>query len=642
MLRRFLVLIAVTGIVAMAAAQSPELDDQPDSASPSQVVKDQTESLLQALGALNRGDTAGSLARIDALLAMEPATSAQGAARVLRGQIESAFGARQTTWLNRKVADRVVLVEDEAAALAAMNQWTPESFWPVLIEDGWFTPIFIAAFEPAQIWRWGSDAGVEQDLAEAWQQTIQSHNEQLAQGDPDRPRPPGMVVLDLKGPQRLGGLALALGRGQPIVVMRQGGRVRHVAALPDVMRFNSELMKAAAHWKLLSADAWFGITLAGPFPYRYRVPLKENEKQKANDPFDMTLRAVDDMMGRLLDTQTQRLVRVAVVGRLSGTAGQALYQAMCGLYLQPKRMLWVDGYSLRGGTTWVDYGMNGAVERMGQRYECELLTGPQVNLEAFHRETRPINPFGMIWINSSGGSRSWQINGKAGPDDFPVGAATAMHVVHSHSLANAWNANTLAGRAVAGGAYWYYGAMAEPFLLAFNQPTGMAQRILAGTPVAFAARQMVGQMGATPWRLMLIGDPLFTLTDAHADRIELEPGPNFRPIERLGDDASAPQRLSQAVLIDRESTLPLALACVNQAEDLKADDLARAAWVLYRAGRHDALAPMSGPAVERHRMTGILLHLSRLAAGWYEQQAGDAPVAPQKKPGRPKRAGRNR
>lgn len=578
----------------------------------------QMRALQQSLDAVERGDIAAALGHIDRLMEDESSTHVHTSARLLRGQISGAFKARQVFWLKRKVADVVVLVPNEAACLAAMQQWTDDCFWPVLIEDGWFTPMFVSAFSPKQIWRWSSrSAPSTTRLDKALLDTIKTHNQAQANNRQKRPRPPGLVVIDPYSSQRLGGLALALGRRQPISLMCHEGRIRTILSSTEAVALNARLLKVASYWQLPSNDTWFGLTIAGPLPYRYRAPVvnQDNQSPKVPLPANLTLRAVDDLLGRPESIGGDSGMRNAVVGRLTGLSVQVVYQAMCSLFIQPKRTLWVDAYSTRRGAIWSSYSMDRAVELMRQRFACELMTASTIGIQQFRKRTRPINHYDMIWINSSGGAKTWQFGGRSNSNDFPIGYPTAMHVIHSHSLANAWDVNTLAGRALAGGAYWYFGAMAEPYLIAFNQPTGMACKILAGTPVAFAARLLPGQHGASPWRLMLVGDPLFTLTESLRPRLQIEAIESATRVVRPDDTAPPAPRLCDTLLVNGHVAKELALACLDKPHALEADDLIRTVSVLYRHGAFDTLSLIPDELLTRHRMASVLVHLSRLTSG---------------------------
>jgi hypothetical protein len=148
----------------------------------------------------------------------------------------------------------------------------------------------------------------------------------------------------------------------------------------------------------------------------------------------------------------------------------------------------------------------------------------------------------------------------------------------------------------------------------------MACKILAGTPVAFAARQLPGQHSASPWRTMLVGDPLFTLIGEQTPRIQIEAIEGAQPVMQPEDTAPLTARLRDTVLVQRQAARELALTCLEKPDPLEADDLARAVWVLYGHGTFDTLSALSDELLKGHRMARILVHLSRLTSTQYDPQ----------------------
>ncbi len=578
--------------------------------------RDQTGEFQFAVAAADRGDVKAARMALDKLLSNNPEHAVRHSATILRGQLDGAFKTRQAFWRDREVGDHVVLVPDERAFIEAIRQWTPKRFWPVLIEDGWFTPMFVAAFAPSRVLRWSRIADpADTDISDSLSNVISAHHRRISAKSSNRPRPPGIVALDPNGPLRTGGLALALGRRQPVIATVVGNSVYRLLDSDAALSMNATLVEAAARQGVHARGEWFGLTLAAQFPYKYRVDdIHQGDANK--NQASRSLRALDDLIGQWTLDGGHQTLRVAVVGRLTGGPAQGVYQAMCSLFLQPQRMLWVDTYAENHGGLWPQFHMDAAVKVIRDRFRCDLMSGSELTLERFRAATHPINRYGMIWMNTSGGSTVWTIPGKGRTDDFPIGAATVMNVIHSHSLASAWNSDTLAGRAIAGGAYWYFGAMHEPYLHAFNTPAGMVHKIKAGTPIAFAARKisLSPGMGAVPWRLMLVGDPLYVLRESAATRVPSDPIEAAPPVA-LSDDGLLTDRLRDAVLVDSEAALPLASQCLQQVETLEPDDLVRAVAVLYAQKRFGFLNDVSDAIAARHKMAEVMVRLSRLSRG---------------------------
>ena len=609
-------LLALSLCVAMAmpvGGQENQPATQPPLSPPAPPPREQATMFIKAAAAVDRGDLAAARAELEMLLTGEPHPAVRRSALILRGQIDGTFKPRQAFWRDREVVDRVVLVDDEAAFLDAVGQWTPRRFWPVLIEDEWFTPMFVAAFTPHQVLRWSADSGhAPEDIEPALSDVIKAHNRRLLFHANDRPRPPGIVALDTKGSLWTGGLALALGRRQPVVNAVIGDNVHRVVDAATAIKLNSTLMAASARVGLHGRDEWFGLTLAGGYPYRYHVTRGE-QTDSTPKQVAQSMRAMDDLIGRSPSLGGPNPIRSAVVGRLTGGPAQGVYQAMCSLFLQPSRMLWLDTYAQRDDRQWQQFNMTPAVMLMRGRVRCDLLASKQLNIAQFRAATRPINPYGMIWMNTSGESAAWTIPGKGRTDDFPIGAATVMHVIHSHSLASAWNNDTLAGRAISGGAFWYFGAMNEPFLHAFSRPAGMAGKILAGTPIAFSARRISLESGSLPWRLMLVGDPLYVLRQTPATRVPPSDRLETTRLVAVRRDAPLTQRLRDAVLVDPKDALALAVECLKHVETLEPDDLLRAVTVLYAKKRFGFLSAVPDGVAQHHPMAAVIVRLSRLS-----------------------------
>jgi hypothetical protein len=83
--------------------------------------------------------------------------------------------------------------------------------------------------------------------------------------------------------------------------------------------------------------------------------------------------------------------------------------------------------------------------------------------------------------------------------------------IHSFSAADPRDASTLAGRWLEHGAYVYYGSMNEPFLSAFRTPRLVLELAAAELPLAAVLREGESETFGRPWRLVYLGDPLYTL-----------------------------------------------------------------------------------------------------------------------------------
>ncbi len=453
-------------------------------------------------------------------------------------------------WERRRVLDVVVLAPDLGSFAAAISCWSQKVFFPVLFQDDLYAPRFIAAFRPARVVLLPASTGVSAagagDLpaALAGLRAAAGHGparrsdgfDGSDQSGAARPgagnlqsaiahlqskmrrlgvAPPGVVFTDGVCGEVAGALALAAGRFQgleilPVPRIGQGADARNAGPADHLSEeaaweMARRIRDGMARWGLTKPDGPAAVTLAGAYPYRYTG--------EAYGQWGRTY-ALDDLLGRAEDT-----TRVAVVGRLLGDSARSAYQAACSLFLQPRSALLFNTYGTGPASIWGFYRMDFAESAWKSRLEVTHLRNRDASIETFRSHALPWNAGGLVVINSSGGATSWSVAGGGGTaDDFPVGAPTAIHITHSGSAADPYNADTLAGRAIWGGAFWYYGSTAEPFLSSFQPPRTYAPRIAAGAPLAAVFRQRPGQEFWQPWRLMLIGDPLFSLREHPAER----------------------------------------------------------------------------------------------------------------------------
>ena len=149
----------------------------------------------------------------------------------------------------RLVVPTVVVVTDPASYIEAVAGWGPRAYYPVLIDDG--TPgaaediaRFVRGFSPERVVRWSSGLApapsdmirrerVESALTRAWAMPEEGDvpDSLIAWFGQMGLVPPGVVVADAGDPAWPAALALAAGRGQPIVWVRiRGGNVQPTKA----------------------------------------------------------------------------------------------------------------------------------------------------------------------------------------------------------------------------------------------------------------------------------------------------------------------------------------------------------------------------------------------------------------------------
>jgi hypothetical protein len=467
---------------------------------------------------------------------------------------------RRSAGPRRQVIDQVCLVPDVQAFLEAIAMWDERHFFPILIDEPAWTLPFLRAFRPTRVvrymgrsqppaqaaeaesWRAPADRLVawqeaERAVARAWTGPARSDAKLLPGGGPPRwlgRTPPGVVLASPEGPMLAGAVALAAGRFQPLVRLEpdtwplndQGipGPPRHfgdVLTLTEAWHFarRVEIRVAPlfAHYDRLGDDCDF-LTLAGDWPYRFD---HESGPKLARGHY-----ALDDLIGRILrggpsgDWLLRSRKRWAYTGRLLGDPAASVARAMGALFLQPSSALLWNTYE--GGKPWSDYTMSPVVDRLARVFPgpdaIVHRAGKQADLTSWHRAIDPLNRFGLILINSSGGPQHFAIAGGPGrAGDLPGGIPVVVSMIHSFSAADPTDPQTIAGRWLDQGAFVYFGSMNEPYVHAFRRPRLIAELIAAEVPLSAVFRQGEFEVAGHPWRLVYLGDPLYRIQAARSE-----------------------------------------------------------------------------------------------------------------------------
>jgi hypothetical protein len=543
---------------------------------------------------------------------------------------------RQAATPERMVIDQVCLVPDLSSFLQAIGEWDERSFYPILIDDPAWTLPFLRAFRPRRVVRVLVNDGsgsrresaassiskhslldnpqvlwiaAQRAVARAWtSDTIREADLPAAGTVPRRlgSPAPGLVLSNPESPMLAGAVALAAGRFQPLVRLdpvtagssaadsADSPKYRHfhdVLSLSEARRLarliESRAEAVATQYESLGDRCDF-ITLAADWPYRYRNDAEQGAVWGEH--------ALDDLIGRLLETDEGGLAtsrsRWAFTGRLLGDPPASVYRAMCSLFLQPEATLLWDTFA--GGGVWSDYRMTGAKEVLGKlspRGEPPVhRAGAAANLVAWHEVFNPVSRFGWIMVNSTGFPRQFSIPGGSGcPADLARGQPAAVSIIHSHSAADPLDPTTLAGRWLENGAFIYFGAMNEPFLHAFRPPKLIAELAVAEIPLAAVLRQAEYEPFGRPWRLVYLGDPLFSF---HSSRL------NTRR------NRASPRAWANPFAGDSRWTLE-EITAKSRPPDLRGDERARLQACLSAAisavCRAEGSSELDGDADRRHR-----------------------------------------
>jgi hypothetical protein len=489
---------------------------------------------------------------------------------------------------DRRVVDLVCLVPDLATFLTTLAAWDEAHYFPILIDDPEYTYTFLRAFRPARIVRyagpvpplpaehvWGRALTA---VGRTWVRSGTSEAETpLGDRVPSRitATPPGIVVSSPSSPMLAGALALAAGRFEPLLRWEPGKRYADLLTDDEAKQLADDLEARIADRfpdsGLLGDDCDF-ITLAGDWPYRYKT--------------EAGTFAFDDRLGRTRLSGRRR----AYTGRLIGSPAMSVYAAMCSLFLQPESALLFDSYdaSRRG---WNAYNMLPAAHRLSSLLNVTHRSGDsQADIAGWHRVFDPNNRFGLVMINSSGTPTEFSLRGAMGHTaDIAPSVPAVVVQNHSHSAADPTDPGTIAGRWLANGAFIYFGAMNEPFLQAFRTPTLVADLIANRLPLAAAVRQSNTEPFGYPWRLLYVGDPLFSLKPR----------------------GSSTPRLASWQAVERWPAIDMSLAPPDSAGDNARLDWAVAAALASLARNASTSARASLPAllltIRRERLTASQL-----------------------------------
>ena len=456
----------------------------------------------------------------------------------------------------RTVVDQVCLVPDVRSFFEAIAAWDERHFFPILIDEPAWTLPFLRAFRPSRVvryvWRGNGEPSPSRStggqgstaarmalwqaaigaVARAWSDPSMPEDRLPPGGSPPRglgPTPPGLVLTAPDSPMLAGAVALAAGRFQPLVRVepsiwslgdpRDAGRVDRLGdvltlaqAVRFVRRLEARVAAVTPHYDHLGDDCDF-LTIAGDWPYRYRNDVDRGAARG--------IHALDDLIGRELAGEPEvtgldaSRRRWAFAGRLLGDPAASVARAMAALFLQPDASLLWDTYEMGGARS--AYSLLPLADQMSRSStgpgRVFLGAGPRADLVNWHRFVDPSNRFGFVWINSSGTSKDFSISGGPGrPADVPGGFPRAVVMIHSYSVADLDDPDTIAARWLARGAFVYFGSINEPFLQAFRSPRLAADLLAAELPMAAALRQLEFEPYGRPWRLIYLGDPLYRLT----------------------------------------------------------------------------------------------------------------------------------
>lgn len=483
-------------------------------------------------------------------------------------------------------APTLVIVRDEASYLAALAGWKVDGEgvlrqYPVLIDDGTYASEqriarFVRAFAPKSVVEFATTApdawpapakGIERRavldraLASCWgaiaapgadgalpadSKPAEAMPGDAKAGEQDAPKvqlapgqlerdalksrwkslghdPVGVVATWPTDPSWTAGLALAIGRGQPIIWLepREGG-VGGLLSVSDADTINQQVYRGITDTGFTRDAGFEGIqcmTLCLNMPVKVLLP--EGDKRG--------LLALTDWVGRFASKGKAGAERWGIAGQVFGTASESAYIAMCSLFLPfPERPWLFDGYN--SVKPWSGFDMTLSARYFEQAKIDVLLddandgkglddlrrrasgtrssSGQGASGGAGGTEAGLGMDVGLVCFNTSGNADFFELKpGIAKPVDIPMmRRPCAVHFVHSWSANNPASRSTVAGMWLERGAYAYIGSVHEPFLAAFVPSPIFVRRLLADFPWGYVGRIDSGE----PWKIAVIGDPLLT------------------------------------------------------------------------------------------------------------------------------------
>ncbi len=424
-----------------------------------------------------------------------------------------------------RVIPQVVLVKDPRSYLGAIAAWTPTVHFPILIDDG--SPAaaediarFVRAFKPTKVVSWQEAAPKDAPADDPLFHSIdrpritgalnQAWDADAGLSMPDfiavlkraGSTPPGVVVMNSNDPAWAGGLALAAGRGQPIVWVEARQAIDHFFTVEEADEYcgkvETEIAALPLSWNALGDDI-DAVTLATNTPAKL---------DKGGHDF----LAMTDRVGRA-GHGTEVPERWAWAGQVHGAAREATYRAMCALFLTHSSAFLFDGYP--DAAPWNAYDCTKAADMLKQELEfrTEVLDTPKQSADAWRlRASRPVDA-DLIFVTTKGNADFFDLNpGQCKPGDVPIlSHPSAVHIVHSWSSLFPGLRDLLAGRWMERGTYFYVGSVHEPYLNAFLPTPMLAARMCSGAPWGAAVRQDSGPC----WKVAVFGDPLIVYTRAY-------------------------------------------------------------------------------------------------------------------------------
>jgi hypothetical protein len=401
----------------------------------------------------------------------------------------------------------VEIAPDTGAYLAALGRWSLErGMWPVLMDDGTDRARediarFVRAFKPERVVRLAPMGEVDEAELEPRASTTMrlvwgAREGQLLETRwaEVNLRPCGVVAANAVDPSWTAALALALGRGQPIVWVLSplgapGGQTDAEVVRDINAQVRAGLAKTPWTFDALGDDI-DAITLCASMGGRVvGVPGVEGPA------------ALSDLIGR------EGKDRWAWGGWIFGTHASSAYTAMCSLFLRAESAWMFDAYGQKYPGQFACSAALPLFQRVGM--PVELIGPTMARLDTWRSSTAGGLDAGLVQVNSAGHFNWFQlVDTNAWASEVPGLVRPALvSFTHSFSAQYVNAPGSISGRWLEEGAYGYIGAVDEPTLGGFVPPNVLMARLVAGGAWGYAPRLDNFQ----PWKVQIIGDPLKTV-----------------------------------------------------------------------------------------------------------------------------------
>lgn len=485
--------------------------------------------------------------------------------------------------------DTVVLVPDLATWLDEVCRWSPRlGRWPVLIEDRYYTRLFVRRFAPQNLIRRPSvgvrlpaepaalEALVRSRMVAAWAGSG-AVSEGRSMDDVYRElgwAPPGIVATSFADPAWPAAVTLSIARGQLLRTLDGDfGRPNGTMEPAEFRRLRDQVNRLFAEsgwsWGRLGAELQ-ALTLCRELPVRARASLGASDLP--NLPGAPPLGSDPPVALTDLLCRDESQARTGVCGWVFGDSVRAIYMAMCSVFIERDTISLFDVYG--AGLDAPPYELDVAKEKLaGYGIEVtSLVKASDADLEGWRRLVMGGVPADVLFMNTSGVRGAMDLaRGTTGrtSDIPPLSRPLALHMIHSYSLQRPASPSSVGGRWLDRGVYAYVGSCEEPLLAAFATPAMVVDWVANLSPFLVAGRRYTGPM-SRPWRVVTIGDPLMLI----------EP-PGGQPRTRVKGARIAGKGETDVrtrLLEQLRGSEPPDAGCYRDLILLDQDDLARSLW----------------------------------------------------------------